>query len=391
MLRTLFGDLDPPARRPGDRTAEAPAGFAATEIFEDDDEAGTGFAATALFDDSPGASARREPAATEVFVAGSPAQAIRDHFASSRADLQSASAMITLLDPSRLWAASVIKALADATGQAVERLHLRERATLRSLAMIERTAVLRRTATPLKVYHADIRALGAEHDEIANALAERSHMVAVIVGALPPAGVEALLRSLLAATRQPTWNCPHLVFMLPPGGQPLGRRVLAQDWPASVQARVLSEPLTGVSSVWNAVLAAWDGVAKDEAAVLAAQASVAAIGRALGALARSEGVLGCAQVDLTRGEVLHLDSPALPAPAMRHQVQALLAARRGLVQAGGEGVVPEELMVTAGPHIALLRAASATATQAVLVLLDRGHANLALARFKLMEIERLLA
>lgn len=390
MLRTLFGDLDPPARRPADRAGGASAGFAATEIYEDD-EAATGFATTALFDDSPAAAAHREPPATEVFVSGSPAQAIREHFATARADLQSASAMITLLDPSRLWAASVIKALADATGQAVERLQLRERATLRSLALIERTAVLRRAATPLKVYHADIRALGAEHDEIANALAERSHMVAVIVGALPPAGVEALLRSLLAATRQPTWNCPHLVFMLPPGGQPLGRRVLAQDWPAAVQARVLSEPLTGVSSVWNAVLAAWDGVAKDEAAVLAAQANAAAIGRAVTALARTEGVLGCAQLDLASGEVLHLDSPALPAPVMRQQVQALLAARRSLVQAAGDGVVPEELMVTAGARIALLRAATPTATQAVLVVLDRSHANLALVRFKLMEAERLMA
>lgn len=390
MLRTLFGDLDPPGPPATGRASAASGGFAATEIFEGDDEAGTGFAATALFDDASARAAAREAPATEVFVAGSPAQAIREHFATARADLQSAGAMITLLDPSRLWAASVIKALADATGQAVERLHLRERATLRSLALIERTAVVRRATTPLKVYHADIRALGAEHDEIANALAERSHMVAVIVGALPPAGVEALLRSLLAATRQPTWQCPHLVFMLPPGGQPLGQRVMAQDWPATVQARVLSEPLTGVSSVWNAVLAAWDAVAKDDAALMAAQANALAVGRAISGLARTEGVLGCALIELAHGEVLHAESPALPPAMLRQQAQALLAARRTLVQAPGEASVPEELMVTAGPRIALLRAASATARQAVLVLLDRQHANLALVRFKLMEAERLL-
>ena len=40
-----------------------------------------------------------------------------------------------------------------------------------------------------------------------------------------------------------------------------GRRAhLVQRVAAAVQARVLSEPLTGVSSVWNAVLAAWAAV-----------------------------------------------------------------------------------------------------------------------------------
>ena len=38
--------------------------------------------------------------------------------------------MVTLLDPSRLWASQVVHALSDAAGQPVQRLNLRERATL---------------------------------------------------------------------------------------------------------------------------------------------------------------------------------------------------------------------------------------------------------------------
>lgn len=373
MLRTLFGDLDPLQPGSGDtRPSDA------------------GFAATAIFDDAVQAPASADTHTVEVFVSGSPAQAIREHFSTARADLGQAGAMITLLDPSRLWAAAVIKALADATGQPVERVHLRERATLRSLAMIERTAVMRRAATPLKVYHADIRALGVEHDEIANALAERSHLVVVIVGALPPQGMDALLRSLLAATRQPQWHCPQLVFMLPPGAEPLGQRVLGQDWPARVQARVLSEPLTGVSSVWNAVLAAWDAAAHDGAAAMAAEANDAAMARALGSLARTEGVLGCAQVALSSGELLYVEQRGLPGGDLRLHALALIAARQAATQTmlGRQGA-PEELMVTAGSRIALLRAGGAA--QGVLVVLERQQANLALVRFKLMEAERHLA
>ena len=94
--------------------------------------------------------------------------------------VQRASAMVTLLDPSRLWASQVVHALADAAGQPVQRLNLRERATLRTLAVIERTLVPRRQAGALRVYHAAIRASamaqGLAQDEISNALAERSEL-----------------------------------------------------------------------------------------------------------------------------------------------------------------------------------------------------------------------
>ncbi|OYU77768.1 MAG: hypothetical protein CFE45_30355, partial [Burkholderiales bacterium PBB5] len=98
----------------------------------------------------------------DLLVDASPAAAMRAHFAQHRADLQRASAMVTLIDPSRLWASQVVHALADAAGQPVQRLHLRERATLRTLATVERTLVPRRGAEPLRVYQADIRASALE-------------------------------------------------------------------------------------------------------------------------------------------------------------------------------------------------------------------------------------
>ena len=74
----------------------------------------------------------------------------------------------------------MVHALTDAAGQPVQRLNLRERATLRTLAVIERTLVPRRQAGALRVYHAAIRASamaqGLAQDEISNALAERSEL-----------------------------------------------------------------------------------------------------------------------------------------------------------------------------------------------------------------------
>src|SRR4051812_23503695 len=129
VLTSLFGDLGPgkdpdgkKARTPGD--GEVPVAFEATAIMET--------VATEVND--RGQMVDRH--SRDLVVSGSPAQAIRDHFAETRADLDTASSMITLLDPVGVWASAVIKALSDAGGQPVERLHLREKTTLRTLAMI---------------------------------------------------------------------------------------------------------------------------------------------------------------------------------------------------------------------------------------------------------------
>ncbi len=212
MLTSLFGDL-PPRRLPD---APRPTADAAA--------------------DAPVATVRSAAPSVDVVVDDSPAEAIRAHFAAHRQDLQRASQMVTLLDPSRLWASQVLHALGDAAGQPVQRLNVRERASLRTLAVIERTLVPRRDADALRVYHADIRggasAAGVAPEEITSALAEGSQLTAVIVGAMQPHALVVLLRGLLQASHQPTWRCPHLVFILPPGAAALRQRILAQDWPA---------------------------------------------------------------------------------------------------------------------------------------------------------------
>ena len=150
MLRSLFGELG--LRR----LAKAP------------DEVESGFPATTFFDgDAARQMAKPELSVDDVVVDSSPALAMRKHFAKTRSDLADAPAMITLLDPSRLWAPQVIRALSEAGGLPVQRLNLRERSTLRTLALIERAVVPRRQDGPLKVYHAEIRVSGREHDEIA--------------------------------------------------------------------------------------------------------------------------------------------------------------------------------------------------------------------------------
>ena len=109
MLKSLFGELGP-------RTSAA--AYAPTQV---------AFAATAVLEDKVAAALPREhdPHVIDVFVAGSPAQSIREHFHATRTDLGTAPSMITLLDPSRLWAPAVVKALSDATGNPVEKMHLR--------------------------------------------------------------------------------------------------------------------------------------------------------------------------------------------------------------------------------------------------------------------------
>jgi hypothetical protein len=378
MLKTLFGDLGP--RQAGGGSAYAP-----TEV---------AFAATAVLEDKVPTALPREqdPHSVDVFVAGSPAQSIRGHFHATRADLGTATSMITLLDPSRLWAPAVVKALSDATGNPVEKLHLRERATLRTLAVVERTAVPRRAAGPLKIYHADVRAKGLEHDEIVNALAERSHMTAVIVGALQLPTLDALLRSLLIATQQPDWHCPWLVFLLPPNSGAMRHRILSQPWPPRVRATALAETLNGASTVWNTVLSAWEACANAPtfSTTQARLLDDSNVAKALFGLVRTEGVIACGVVDLSTGELLAHDSRDSLTFDLGARARRLAAARRVFSAAGGEyGAESEELMVTQGSRIELLRAGLPAPSRFGLVLmLDRRLANVPLIRFKVLQAEK---
>jgi predicted regulator of Ras-like GTPase activity (Roadblock/LC7/MglB family) len=244
VLASLFGDLGADKKKRGN--GEAPdEGFAATAILE----------SVATEVNARGQMVDRH--SHDLVVSGSPAQAIREHFADTRSDLDTATSLITLLDPAGVWASAVIKALSDAGGRPIERLHLREHTTLRTLATIERTTLVRRNEGTLRVYHADVRAPGSDNAEIPIALMERSQMTAVIIGPLQPHAIDALLDALRNAATLPTWRCPNLLFMLPPNAVWITNKIRAVAWPGRLRVELLSESMTGASSVWNAMLGMW--------------------------------------------------------------------------------------------------------------------------------------
>ena len=253
MLSSLFGDLGP-ARDPDGKKSSAPVpdgaeqGFVATKIMESVE---TEVNALGMMVDRH---------SHDLVVTGSPAQAIREHFSTTRSDLDIATSLITLLDPTGVWAAAVIKALSDASGRPIERLHLRDHSTLRTLATIERTTLTRRHGDTLRIYHADVRAPGIDNAEVPIALMERSQMTAVIIGGLQSHAIDALLKSLNAAAMLPTWRCPNLLFMLPPNAVSMASKVSAVPWPSRLHVHVTTEAMSGASSVWNAMLGMWNQI-----------------------------------------------------------------------------------------------------------------------------------
>jgi len=415
MLKSLFGELGP---------AEDPRLRAATA-----DETDGGFAATAIL----------ESVATEVnergqmvdrhlrdlVVTGSPAAAIREHFAATRADLGTATRQITLLDPTGVWASAVIKALSDAGGQPVERLHLREHTTLKTLAVIERTSLVRRHEEKLNLYHADVRAPGHDNAEIPVALMEHSHLTAVIVGPMQPHAIDALLASLADATQLPAWRCPNLLFMLPPNAVWIANKISAVRWPSRLQLHVIDEPLISASAVWNAMLGIWNLVklqpawetkpatefafkvadlsAPPQPLKPAVAAPVARLGRAVLDPARArqaladmlplEGMLGCAAVDATTGLVLArelredqpVDMDVIGAACAR-----ILRDHRASSNAMGLGGPVEEIMTSTSARQQVMRVISRYPDVFVVALLDRQRTNLPLARYKLMELDKAL-
>ncbi|HEY3634867.1 MAG TPA: hypothetical protein VGK95_07435 [Caldimonas sp.] len=425
MLTSLFGDL----RALRDAKAKA-------SEFEDTQVVNTGqdFAATAIMESIATEVNERgqiiDRHVSDLVVTGSPAQAIREHFATTRADLETATSMITLLDPVGVWASSVIKALSDAGGRPIEKLHLREQTTLRTIAMIERTMLVRRQEDTLRIFHADVRAPGPENAEIPVALMERSQMTAVIIGPMQPHAIDALLASLRHATGLETWRCAHMLFQLPPNADWIAAKVKAITWPERLNVHVVSEPMTGASSVWNAMLNVWnqarlqpgwdpsavspmlgtadfpikvgelDPAAPVAKAVAAAAETTpptkpvldAARGRqALASLKKLDGLLGCALVDAATGLVLAhetRDPQLLDMELAAAACAQVLASHRDAARTMGLADPIDEIITTAGSRHVLIRALQRHADLVLVALLEKHRTNLALARFQLLEVER---
>ena len=412
MLTSLFGDLGP-AHRPKAGGDAADGGFAATAIME----------SVASEVNARGQVVDRH--SHDLVVTGSPAQAIREHFADTRPDLDTATSLITLLDPAGVWASAVIKALSDAGGRPIERLHLREHSTLRTLATIERTTLVRRHEDTLRIYHADVRAPGSENAEIPVALMERSQMTTVIIGPLQPHAIDALLAALHAAAMLPTWRCPNLLFMLPPNAVWITNKISAITWPGRLHVHVLSESLTGASSVWNAMLGMWNQVKAqpgwEPAANLplgpgefpirvselgapagpAGAPSAMHISRnvldpararlALAGMLALDGLLACAVVDSTTGLVLAREfrgEPPLNMDLAAAACAQTLRAHRAAARSMGLNDEIDELMTSAGSRQQVMRTVLHHPDLFLVVLLDKSRTNLALARFQLMEVER---
>ena len=408
MLSSLFGELES-SKLPDGRSASASLpgdtgdqGFAATAILE-----------TVVSDlNESGHLANRHQ--HDLVVSGSPAQVIREHFAASRSGLETGSRLITLIDPSGAWAADVVRALSDAGGRPLDCLHLREQTTLRTLAIIERTTLVRRHEETLKIYRADVRVQGRDNAEISVVLMERSHMTVVIVGSMQPYSVDALLDSLREACALPTWRCPNLLFMVPPGASSMVHRINAVAWPPGLGLHVIDEPMASPSSVWNAMLRVWNQVKKlpderngartpapisfslAEAASRQFRAPIepAQAQWALTQMLLLDGLLGCAVVDSSTGLTLaretREDHPVDMALAA-FTGTALLQSHQHASRSMGMTDPVEEIIASAASRQHVLRTLLDHADVFLLAVLDRQRADLATVRFKLQEVERNLS
>jgi hypothetical protein len=335
--------------------------------------------------------------ATECLVDESAAQVIRQlggqppHGAG-----EEAVARICLLDPSRLWASQVVHALAHLHGSQPERLDLRERGSLRTLAVIERTRTaalatrgLGDDGTPPVL----VSSLAYGLDQLANvvAMAECSHLSAVVVGAMRSHALDNLLQALLSASRSPMWRCPQLLFILPPAAAELEHGILAQPWPAKLRITVVAEAPDSPQAAWQCVLDAWWGVTATDLALSApgpAQAHPPSPWRHLASL---DGVRASALVRLADGHLIEQwpdageghaeaadlvhDAQVLCQSLLAHQLSAYRPER-----AWGKGQAPEEILVSHGSSQVMLRRIPGQPTLAWVARLDADLVNLTTIR-----------
>jgi hypothetical protein len=434
MLTSLFGELGLARTDESDGVAR-PAHAVPTD---------RGFEARALVESSSaelGASGRVvDRHVRDLFVAGSPAQAMRDHFAAT-ATADASTHEITLFDPSQIWARSVIKMLSDASGQSIERLHLRDHVGLRRLGTIERTAI-RRFDETLKIYHADLGPTAQGQHEIPFALMERSEFAAVIMGSMPPSVIDATLDSLREAAGHPTWRCRTLLFLLPPGAIWLANKVSGIRWPEQLCVVVLSDSMNGASAVWNALLGVWNDVkgwplspnrdtpadlrgsasdrlvdaaanrvaglsgadqpevsAPDAAASARPSLAASTIDKhaareALAGLLLSEGILGCVLLELATNAVVVREQPAgteIDLDAAAAACGPVLRAHRVANRSMGLADRLDELAVRTGSRLQIVRAVPQRPGFVLMALFDTRRVNPALARLRVADAANTLA
>ena len=250
-------------------------------------------------------------------------------------------------------------------------------------------------------------------------------MTAVIVGAMSPSAIDAMLETLQQAVVHPNWRCPTLLFMLPPNAVWIANKVAMYTWPAALRVQVLNEALTSASSVWNSLLSIWNRVKtvptwqppqapeqhgldgfpikvadlpKPEAPAVVVSApprkhhlAPQAADRAVAAMLGIEGLLGCAVVDAATGFTLarqsREDQPVHLELAAAGSAQVLRAHQQSARSMGLDDEI-EEIMTSAGGRHHVLRMVSHHKGLFLFALLDKQRANLALARYKLMEAEQ---
>jgi hypothetical protein len=382
----------------------------------------------------------------ELFLTGSAAEALRMHLAGSTETTADPHA-IALFDPVRMWAPALIKSLADAGAQPIERLILRDAGDLTTLATVERTRVVRRFDETVKLHHADVPSGIADGAAVPLVLMERAQLAVVIVGPMHPESVTGMLELLLAATHASTWRCPNLLFMLPPAAVWIANKVTSLGWPQPLHVTVLNESLGSTSAVWNALLGIWNRAktlphwsppqAEDRPAVesltpihvgdAAAEqltpltidlSSDAGLGlpraaasspevrplptalnleqaaSALRGLLANEGVIACALVDAGSGLALARevrDASSIDIDLVAAAATQLLRAHRLAARQSGFADPVDEIIVNAGSRQQLLRMVARHPGLFLCAVLDAGRSNLALTRYKLLEAEHTLA
>lgn len=313
MLKSLFGELTP-LRDGSNRRGVEKNEFASTAVME------------TMIDETAEHQPTTDRHLRELFVTGSAAQAMRAHFGAHRDDQNPGPEqhIITLFDPAQMWAGAVIKALSDASGQPIEKLQLRDQASMNSLALIERTTLPRRQDETLKVYYADVQNQACDAGQIPHVLMERSDLAAVVVGPLQPSAVDDMLAALLRSVASESWHCRDLLFLLPVGAAWISQKIEALRWPAPLHVQVIAEPLTSASTVWNKLLAHWNQIKPHQAD----QDNGAAAASLVSGSAHTVATQGLHQAapTTTTSHAAAATRPVAPAPAMAQPAATSLPA-----------------------------------------------------------------
>jgi hypothetical protein len=321
----------------------------------------------------------------ELFVACEAGLALRQQFEHLRPEF------IAVHDVATVGSRKLVAGIAAAGKGAVQRLVIRRQGQGEPLATLDFTEVSTAEGTRVRVYATDSQAEPATREAIARTLLAFSTLGAILVGDVPGASIGSVFEPLHAQMVNGPWPNRKLLLLPLSTANPLVNQGMDLARGTGVQVRTTPQ-VARPADAWNFISRSW-AQAREQAGGVRPPSPASlgedVLGRYLDQLGRVTGMVSCCIFEVSTGRpLLHAGARPGPADLAEHGAELMAAMLTTSRRLGLGPALPDAALTLAGHHL-VLRPVPRHPGLALHAVLDKGVANLTLARLQIGRMDSL--